>query len=192
MELEDSALPLVHRLKGTTNAKEAFTGCQVAVLVGAKPRGPGMERKDLLTENAKIFMEQGRIINEVADRNIKILVVGNPANTNAMIVSLFTPNIPKKNITALTRLDQNRAVAQIAQRVNVPIEAVKNITIWGNHSATQYPDPFQGYVRDYPIQGVATRYSITGLQHQPSLVFELQSTTTNGSKISSFQEFKRE
>jgi len=140
MELIDAAFPLINSITVTTDQVVGFKGCQYALLVGARPRGPGMERKDLLTANGAIFKTQGNIINEHADPNIKIAVVGNPANTNAAILSEFAPKIPKENITAMTRLDQNRATGQIAQRLNTHVDNVKNIIIWGNHSATQFPD----------------------------------------------------
>ena len=124
----------------TTNAEVAFKDADVAVLVGAKPRGPGMERKDLLNENAKIFKAQGEALDKFAKKNVKVLVVGNPANTNALIASHYAPSIPKKNFTALTRLDQNRALNQLSEKLSVPVEDLKNIIIWGNHSLTQYPD----------------------------------------------------
>ena len=146
LELQDGAFPLLHQIIATTNTEEAFKDADVAVLVGAKPRGPGMERKDLLNENAKIFKAQGEAIDKVAKKNIKVLVVGNPANTNALIASHYAPSIPKKNFTALTRLDQNRAVSQIAERLKTRVEDVKNIIIWGNHSLTQYPDVNHGEV----------------------------------------------
>ena len=136
MELDDCAYPLLAEIKTTTDLKEGFTGCQVAILVGAKPRGPGMERKDLLSQNGQIFKEQGEAINQYADRNCKVLVVGNPANTNCLIVSHYAPNIPKANFTALTRLDQNRAESQIAEKVGTHHRKVRNLIIWGNHSAT--------------------------------------------------------
>ena len=140
LELKDGAFPLVAEIIPTTNQEEAFKDADVAVLVGAKPRGPGMERKDLLTENAKIFKAQGETIERVASRNIKVLVVGNPANTNALICSHYAPSIPKKNFSALTRLDQNRAVSLLSERLGIRVEDTKNIIIWGNHSTTQYPD----------------------------------------------------
>lgn len=156
MELKDCAFPLLSEVRGSVDYKEAFMGCQVAILVGARPRGPGMERKDLLSANAQIFKGQGQAINEYADRNCKVLVVGNPANTNALICSVFADRIPKENFTALTRLDQNRAVAQVAEKINVPVHEVKNLIIWGNHSATQYPDVNYGYVGNYPTNEVGT------------------------------------
>lgn len=140
MELEDSVLPLVSSLKGVTNYEEGFKGCEVAILVGAKPRGPGMERKDLLGQNAAIFKEQGKAINKFANKNIKIVVVGNPANTNCMILSKFAPDIPRSAFSALTRLDENRAVSQLSSKLGVPSGDIKNMIIWGNHSPTMVPD----------------------------------------------------
>jgi malate dehydrogenase len=140
LELQDGAYPLLAEIIASTDANVAFKDADVAVLVGAKPRGPGMERKDLLNENAKIFKAQGEALEKVAKKSVKVLVVGNPANTNALIASHYAPSIPKKNFTALTRLDQNRAYSQIAERINCRVEDLKNIIIWGNHSLTQYPD----------------------------------------------------
>lgn len=131
---------MVAEIKPTLKVEEAFDQTDVAILVGAKPRGPGMERKDLLNENAKIFKEQGQAIENFAKKTIKVLVVGNPANTNALIASHFAPSIPKSNFTALTRLDQNRAISQISEKLSLGVEDIKNIIIWGNHSLTQYPD----------------------------------------------------
>ncbi len=140
LELKDGAFPLVAGIVATTKVEEAFNQIDVAVLVGAKPRGPGMERKDLLNENAKIFKAQGEALDKFAKKNVKVLVVGNPANTNALIASHYAPSIPKKNFTALTRLDQNRALSQLSDKLSVPVEEIKNVIIWGNHSLTQYPD----------------------------------------------------
>lgn len=140
MELQDGAYPLLAEIRPSTDAMEAFKDADVAVLVGAKPRGPGMERKDLLNENAKIFKAQGEALDKVAKKNVKVLVVGNPANTNALIASHYAPSIPKKNFTALTRLDQNRALSQLAEKLKARVEDIKNVIIWGNHSLTQYPD----------------------------------------------------
>lgn len=138
--MKDGAFPLVAGIVATTNAEVAFNQADVAVLVGAKPRGPGMERKDLLNENAKIFKAQGEALDKHAKKTVKVLVVGNPANTNALIASTYAPSIPKKNFTALTRLDQNRALSQLSDKLSVPVEDLKNVIIWGNHSLTQYPD----------------------------------------------------
>lgn len=156
MELEDCALPLLKSVLCTSDPKESFKNADVAILVGAMPRKQGMERKDLLKANATIFKEQGLAMNEVAKKDIKVLVVGNPANTNAMICMHYAKDIPRQNFTALTRLDQNRAKSQIALKLGVNISKVKNVTIWGNHSATQYPDITHGFIADYPEPGKKT------------------------------------
>lgn len=140
MELEDCAFPLLVDMIGTSDPKVAFKDAQQALLVGAKPRGPGMERKDLLLENAKIFIEQGRALDEVAARDVKVIVVGNPANTNALIAMNSAKNLPRENFTSMMRLDHNRAVSMLASRVKAPVTEVKNMVVWGNHSPTMYPD----------------------------------------------------
>ncbi len=140
MELEDCAFPLVDGIVQTDDAKVAFKDADYALLVGARPRGPGMERKDLLEANAAIFSAQGQAINEVASRDIKVLVVGNPANTNALIAQRNAPDINPRQFTAMTRLDHNRAMAQLGNKLGKSINDVKKMTIWGNHSSTQYPD----------------------------------------------------
>lgn len=140
MELEDCASPCLAKIVSTTDDVTAFTGIDVALLVGARPRGPGMERKDLLTANAAIFKRQGELLDTYASKDVKVVVVGNPANTNALIAATLAPSIPKENFTALTRLDQNRAKAQIAKRLGKGVGEVKDVIIWGNHSTTQYPD----------------------------------------------------
>ena len=140
MELEDCAFPLLAGMIGTDDPKVAFKDADVALLVGAKPRGPGMERKDLLMENAKIFIEQGKAIDAVASRNIKVLVVGNPANTNAYIAMKSAPSIPAKNFTAMLRLDHNRAKSQLAAKSGKPVGDIEKLIVWGNHSPTMYAD----------------------------------------------------
>lgn len=140
MELADCALPLLAGVVPTTDPAVAFKDVASAFLVGAMPRKQGMERKDLLSANVKIFKVQGEALNNYARKDVKVLVVGNPANTNALVCSHYAPSIPKENFTAMTRLDQNRAQAQIAARLGVGIAQVKNVIIWGNHSSTQYPD----------------------------------------------------
>ena len=140
MELSDCAFPLVAGIVATDNAETAFKDADYALLVGAKPRGPGMERKDLLLENAKIFSAQGQALNTAAKKNVKVLVVGNPANTNALIASSNAPRIPKKNFSAMMRLDHNRATGQLAAKTGTHVNDIKRMTIWGNHSSTQYPD----------------------------------------------------
>jgi malate dehydrogenase len=140
MELNDCAFPLLNKVTATDDAKVAFRDSKVALLVGARPRGPGMERKDLLLANAQIFSAQGKAMNEVADRNIKVLVVGNPANTNALIARANAPDLNQRNFTAMTRLDHNRGLSQLAEKTGAPTTKIKRFTIWGNHSSTQYPD----------------------------------------------------
>ena len=140
MEIEDCAFPLLAGMTGTGDPKVAFRDADVALLVGAKPRGPGMERKDLLMENAKIFIEQGKALDAVASRNIKVLVVGNPANTNAYIAMKSAPSLPKKNFTAMMRLDHNRALSQLAAKMKKPVGGIEKMVVWGNHSPTMYAD----------------------------------------------------
>jgi malate dehydrogenase len=143
MELEDCAFPLLAGMHATDDAKTAFRDADYALLVGARPRGPGMERKDLLAENAKIFIEQGRALNETARRDVHVLVVGNPANTNCWIAMKNAPRLYPLNFTAMMRLDHNRAVSQLAARIEQPVADIRKVTVWGNHSATQYPDVFR-------------------------------------------------
>mmetsp|Transcript_48697 Transcript_48697/g.95475 ORF Transcript_48697/g.95475 Transcript_48697/m.95475 type:complete len:361 (+) Transcript_48697:29-1111(+) len=150
MEINDGAFPLLASVSGTTDYAVAFKDCDVAMLVGAKPRGKGMERKDLLMANGKIFEGQGKALDQYASKDCKIIVVGNPANTNALIAMKNAPSIPKKNFTAMTRLDQSRAESALATRLSVPVSNLSGVTIWGNHSATQYPDVNHATVADFP------------------------------------------
>lgn len=140
MELDDCAFPLLYDTIGTDDPKVAFKDADYALLVGARPRGPGMERADLLQENAKIFTVQGKALNEVASRDVKVLVVGNPANTNAYIAMKSAPDLPAKNFTAMLRLDHNRALTQIAKKTGKAVKDIKKLTVWGNHSPTMYAD----------------------------------------------------
>tara|TARA_B100000029_G_C17540420_1_gene946493 strand:- start:75 stop:1052 length:978 start_codon:yes stop_codon:yes gene_type:complete len=140
MELDDCAFPLVQEIFATDDPDVAFSGTQIALLVGSRPRGPGMERKDLLEANAQIFSIQGKALNDNASEDIKVLVVGNPANTNCLIAQRNAPDIDPKRFTAMTRLDHNRALTQLAQKTDTHMNEIKGMTIWGNHSATQYPD----------------------------------------------------
>ena len=146
MELEDCAFPLLASMICTDDAEQAFKDADYALLVGARPRGPGMERKDLLEANAAIFSAQGKAINDYASEHIKVLVVGNPANTNALIAQRNAPNINPRQFTAMTRLDHNRAMSQIANKTESSINDISHMTIWGNHSATQYPDLYHARV----------------------------------------------
>lgn len=140
MELDDCAFPLLHGMSAHSDPREAFKDVDVALLVGARPRGPGMERKDLLEVNAQIFTEQGKALNDVASRDVKVLVVGNPANTNAYIAMKSAPDLPAKNFTAMLRLDHNRALSQLAAKSGRPVADIKKLIVWGNHSPTMYPD----------------------------------------------------
>ena len=140
MELDDCAFPLLQGVVASDDPVIAFADADFAMLVGARPRGPGMERKDLLTENARIFSVQGKALNESASRDVRVLVVGNPANTNALIASANAPDIDKAQFTAMTRLDHNRAISQLAGKTGAATTEISRVTIWGNHSATQYPD----------------------------------------------------
>jgi len=142
MELDDCAFPLLQGIVCTDDPNVAFKDSDYALLVGARPRGPGMERKDLLEANAAIFSVQGKAIDQHANKNIKVLVVGNPANTNALITQRNAPSIDPRNFTAMTRLDHNRGITQLAQKLGKTVNDVQQMTIWGNHSATQYPDLF--------------------------------------------------
>src|SRR5690242_13992142 len=146
MELDDCAFPLLQSLVPTADAKVAFKDVDVALLVGARPRGPGMERKDLLEANGKIFGPQGQALSEVASRDVTVLVVGNPANTNCLIAMKNARDLKPSNFSAMMRLDHNRSLSQIAQKVNKPVASVREMTVWGNHSATQYPDLFNAEV----------------------------------------------
>jgi malate dehydrogenase len=140
MELRDCAFPLLHEVVTSDRAEAAFDGVDVAVLVGARPRGPNMERKDLLAANAAIFSTQGRALDRQADRDVKVLVVGNPANTNALIASTNAPSLDRRQFSAMTRLDHNRAISQLGARTGTHPTGIRRMTIWGNHSTTQYPD----------------------------------------------------
>ena len=140
MELEDCAFPLLHGVVKADDPMKGFENVDYAMLIGAKPRGPGMERADVLKDNAAIFQVQGKALNKVANKNVKVGVVGNPANTNALIAARNAPDLNPANFTAMTRLDQNRAVAQVADKVKAKTTDIARVSIWGNHSATQYPD----------------------------------------------------
>ena len=154
MELEDCAFPLLAGVVVTDDPKVAFRDVSFALLVGARPRSKGMERKDLLEANGAIFTTQGKALNEVAARDVRILVVGNPANTNAYIAMRNAPDLPAANFTAMMRLDHNRALSQIAARTAKPVASVRKMTIWGNHSATQYPDLYSAEIDGKSVSGL--------------------------------------
>jgi len=154
MELDDCAFPTLNKVVTSDDAKVAFRDCNAAMLIGARPRGPGMERKDLLLANAQIFSTQGKALNEVADRNVKVLVVGNPANTNALIARSNARDLNPHNFTAMTRLDHNRALSQLAAKTGTHTSAIRRMTIWGNHSSTQYPDISHATVNGKPAKSL--------------------------------------
>ena len=157
MELEDCAFPLLAGIVQTDDATVAFKDVDYALLVGSRPRGPGMERKDLLEANAAIFSAQGKALNDVASRDVKVLVVGNPANTNALIAQRNAPDLDPRNFTAMTRLDHNRAMAQLAGKTDSTVNDVKKMIIWGNHSSTQYPDLTAATVNGKPALELVDR-----------------------------------
>src|SRR5215469_11227225 len=161
MEINDCAFPSLNKIVATDDAKVAFRDCNVAMLVGARPRGPGMERKDLLLANAQIFSAQGKALNEVADRRVKVLVVGNPANTNALIAQANAPDLDARNFTAMTRLDHNRALYQLATKTDSHVSDIRRMTIWGNHSSTQYPDLSHAEVGGLPAKSLVDAKWIT-------------------------------
>lgn len=150
MEIMDGAFPLVHKISQTSDPNEGFGDTDVAILVGARPRGPGMERADLMSANAQIFAVQGRALNDSANRNVSVLVVGNPANTNALVAAANAPDLNPEQFMAMTRLDQNRAIGQIALKTNSSVSDIERIIIWGNHSSTQYPDLSHALVGGQP------------------------------------------
>ncbi len=157
MELDDCAFPLLAGMVITDDPNVAFKDADYALLVGARPRGPGMERKDLLEANAAIFSVQGKALNAVASRNVKVLVVGNPANTNSLIAQRNAPDLDPRNFTAMTRLDHNRALSQLAGKTGTSINDIRKMTIWGNHSSTQYPDISKTTVNGKAAEGLVER-----------------------------------
>jgi malate dehydrogenase len=157
MELEDCALPLLHDIVLTDDQTIGFREADYAILIGAKPRSKGMERKDLITENAKIFSSQGRTINDHASKDVRVLVVGNPANTNALIAASNAPDLEPTQFTAMTRLDHNRALGQLANKTNNLVADITRMTIWGNHSMTQYPDIGNCLIKGTPALEMVTR-----------------------------------
>lgn len=154
MELNDCAFPTLNKVVATDDARVAFRDCHAALLVGARPRGPGMERKDLLLANAQIFSAQGKALNEVASRDVRVLVVGNPANTNALIARSNAPQLKPGNFTAMMRLDHNRALSQLAEKTGTHVNDIRKLVVWGNHSSTQYPDLSHATVQGKPAKSL--------------------------------------
>ena len=154
MELNDCAFPTLNKVIATDDARVAFKDCHAGLLVGARPRGPGMERKDLLLANAQIFSAQGKALNDVASRDVRVLVVGNPANTNSLIAMKNAPSLKPQSFTAMTRLDHNRALSQLAEKTGAHVNDIQKMIIWGNHSATQYPDINHCFVKGQPARSL--------------------------------------
>ena len=189
MELSDCAFPTLHSIVATDDARVAFKDCDVGLLVGARPRGPGMERKDLLLANAQIFSAQGKAINEVASRGIKVLVVGNPANTNALIAASNAPDIDRANFTAMTRLDHNRALSQLAAKTGTHVTEIRKMLIWGNHSATQYPDIAHCTVAGKPAKSLVDdawykEYFIPTVQQRGAAIIKARGASSAASAAS--------
>src|SRR5579875_2426287 len=190
MELEDCAFPLLHDVVASDDASVAFGDANIALLVGARPRTKGMERKDLLEANGAIFTVQGKALSDNAASDIKVLVVGNPANTNALIAMHNAPNIPAERFTAMTRLDQNRAKAQLAAKSGQPVSEVTNMTIWGNHSATQYPDVYRAKIGGKPANEViaddtwVTDEFIPAVQQRGAAIIEARGASSAASAAS--------
>jgi malate dehydrogenase/malate dehydrogenase (NADP+) len=189
MELQDAAFPLLHEVHIGSDPWKLFEGVNWVFLVGAKPRGPGMERKDLLQENGKIFQVQGRALNAVAARDARVLVIGNPCNTNCLITIHNAPNLPREHFHAMTRLDQNRATAYLAEKANRPITSVTNMTIWGNHSSTQVPDFFNAKIDGKPAMDIIEeswlkREFIHKLQHRGAEIIKVRGKSSAASAAS--------
>jgi malate dehydrogenase len=189
MELNDCAFPTLNKVTATSEPGIAFKDCNFAMLVGARPRGPGMERKDLLQENAKIFSAQGKALDAVADRDVRVLVVGNPANTNALIAQRNAPSLPPHRFTAMTRLDHNRGLAQLTEKSGAPLAEVKRVIIWGNHSATQYPDLHHATVSGKPALSVIEAswfkdHFIPTVQQRGAAVIKARGTSSAASAAS--------
>jgi malate dehydrogenase len=189
MELADCAFPTLNRVIASDDARVAFRDSDVGLLVGARPRGPGMERKDLLLANAQIFSAQGKAINEVASRAIRVLVVGNPANTNALIAASNAPDIPRGNFTAMMRLDHNRAKSQLAEKTGTHVNDIRNLVVWGNHSATQYPDLSYCTVNGKPAKSLVDEqwyreYFIPTVQQRGAAIIKARGASSAASAAS--------
>ena len=198
MELDDCAYPLLHGMVPTADPMVAFKDADVALLVGARPRGPGMERKDLLEANGKIFGPQGKALSEVARRKVRVLVVGNPANTNCLIAMKNAPGLGPSNFSGMMRLDHNRAVSQVAQRLGKAVSSVKKMTVWGNHSATQYPDIFHATVdgkKAWPLindQAWLESQFIPAIQKRGAAIIEARGLSSAASAANAAIEHVRE
>ncbi len=197
MELNDCAFPLLAGVEASDNPEEAFARADYALLVGARPRGPGMERKDLLEANAKIFSVQGKALNDKANKNVKVLVVGNPANTNALIASSNAPALDPRQFTAMTRLDHNRAMHQLAAQTGAHVNDIQRMVIWGNHSATQYPDIAHATVKGKPAvdqvdQGWYRDTFIPDVQQRGAAIIKARGASSAASAASSAIDHMRD
>ena len=197
MELDDCAFPLLHGIVATDNPDVAFKDASYALLVGSRPRGPGMERKDLLEANAAIFSVQGKSLNEHAARDVKVLVVGNPANTNCLIAQRNAPGLAPQQFTAMTRLDHNRAMSQLAQKTGKHVNDVKGLAIWGNHSATQYPNVSHAAVAGVPAmelvdQGWLETEFIPRVQQRGAAIIEARGSSSAASAANAAIEHIRD
>ena len=189
MELNDCAFPTLNKITASSDATAAFRDCDFALLVGARPRGPGMERKDLLLENAKIFSAQGKALDAVASRDVRVLVVGNPANTNSLIAQRNAPSLSPKRFTAMTRLDHNRGLAQLKEKSGASLADVRKVIIWGNHSATQYPDLYHATVGGRPAlstveEGWFKEHFIPTVQQRGAAIIKARGTSSAASAAS--------
>jgi malate dehydrogenase len=196
MELADCAFPTLNRVVATDDAKVAFRDCNAALLVGARPRGPGMERKDLLLANAQIFSAQGKALNEVAARDVRVLVVGNPANTNALIARANAPQLNPRNFTAMTRLDHNRALSQLALKTGTHVNDIRRLIIWGNHSSTQYPDISHALVAGKPAKSLVDQkwieeHFIPTVQQRGAAVIKARGSSSAASAASAALDHMR-
>ncbi len=198
MELDDCAFPLLAGMVPTADPMVAFKDVDVALLVGARPRGPGMERKDLLEANGKIFAPQGKALSEVASREVKVLVVGNPANTNCLIAWKNAPALKPANFTSMMRLDHNRALSQVAQKIGKPVAGLRKITVWGNHSATQYPDIFQAEIEGkkvWPVindQGWLEKNFIPTVQKRGAAIIDARGLSSAASAANAAMDHLRD
>jgi malate dehydrogenase len=189
MELNDCAFATINKVVATDDARIAFHDCDVALLVGARPRSAGMERKDLLLANAQIFSAQGKALNAAADRKVRVLVVGNPANTNALIASHNAPDLDRRNFTAMMRLDHNRALSQLAEKTGSHVNDIRRLTVWGNHSATQYPDVSHALIKGKPAAGLVDQkwleeYFIPTVQQRGAAVIKARGSSSAASAAS--------
>jgi len=197
MELNDCAFPLVHGIIVSNDPKVVFDDVDYAFLIGSKPRGPGMERVNLLKDNGKIFSVQGKVLNDHASRNVKVLVVGNPANTNALIAAANAQDLQASQFTAMTRLDHNRAKFQLAEKLNVHHETITRMTIWGNHSVTQYPDVFHAKVNGESVssimdQGWLKEIFISTVQQRGAAIIKARGVSSAASAGSSAIDHMRD